>query len=58
LHFVQAAAPAAPPVQPTVTKAAFKLRRSIQPKNPVLLLNELLGSTTKVIYEYLDVPLG
>ena len=47
------------PNQPqAITKASFKLRRAIQPKNAILLLNELVGPKQKLAYEYLDVPLG
>jgi len=41
--------------QPKPKKPSFKLRRSIQPKSVLLLLNELIGSKTSR-FEFFDVP--
>ena len=38
-------------------KPAFKLRKAIHPKNPILLLNEMMaGNKAAVKYEFYDVP--
>jgi len=48
--------PSAGPTQPG-KKPAFKLRRSIQPRAPLTILNELAGvGGGKVVFEFLDVP--
>lgn len=47
--------PSGPP-QPT-KKPGFKLRRSIHPRAPITILNELAGvGGGKVLFEFLDVP--
>lgn len=37
-------------------RPAFKLRKAIHPKSPLLLLNEMMSGKGKVTYEFYDVP--
>lgn len=47
--------PSVNPNPPKPKKPSFKLRRSIQPKSVLLLLNEVIGAKTSH-FEYFDVP--